>query len=88
MEYISGYSDALVPLGLASVYSELGLSVAICTLQHIQEDFDDALTLSEAQFTHPLLYDAVPHPGRDSDIGQFASSWRQACCTFPISSQV
>lgn len=58
-EYISGHSVASVPLCPASVYSELALSAATCTLQYTQDDFNDALTLSEVQFTHPLLYDAA-----------------------------
>nr|UPO09356.1 PKS7818 [Inonotus obliquus] len=56
-EYITGHHVASSPLCPASVYYELALSAATCTLKYAEENFADALTLSDIQFTVPLVYD-------------------------------
>ncbi|KAL5503739.1 PKS1 [Sanghuangporus vaninii] len=83
-EYITGHSVASSPLCPASVYHELALSAATCTLEHVDKSFADALTLSEVQFTLPLVYDhSNPvtirtsinvHPGGSKHAGSFSIS--------------
>lgn len=84
-EYITGHSVSSFPLCPASVYFELALSAATCTLENSDESFsNDVLTLSEVQFTHPLVYDAsVPlvirttinlHPRGGKHAGTFTIS--------------
>nr|WGJ61596.1 ShPKS5 polyketide synthase 5 [Sanghuangporus sanghuang] len=83
-EYITGHNVASSPLCPASVYHELALSAATCTLEHVDKSFADALTLSEVQFTLPLVYDhSNPvtirtsinvHPGRSKHAGSFSIS--------------
>ncbi|KAI5118611.1 hypothetical protein M0805_008042 [Coniferiporia weirii] len=83
-EYISGHKVASFSLCPASVYYELALSAATSTLEYREDTFADALTLSEVQFTHPLVYDpAVPlairtvvnvHPRGGKHAGTFTIS--------------
>ncbi|EJD06333.1 polyketide synthase [Fomitiporia mediterranea MF3/22] len=84
VEYITGHRVASSPLCPASVYHELALSAATCTLEHIDEAFTDALTLSEVQFTLPLVYDSAKpvvvrtsinlHPNGGKHAGTFSIS--------------
>ena len=57
-EYIKGHNVASSSLCPGSVYLELALSAATCTLEHSQERPTDSLTLSDVQFTFPLVYDS------------------------------
>ncbi|KAH8105565.1 polyketide synthase [Phellopilus nigrolimitatus] len=82
--YISGHKVVSFSLCPASVYYELALSAATCTLEYSDHAFADALTLSEVQFTHPLVYNAeVPlvirtainvHPRGGKHAGTFSIS--------------
>ncbi|THH09272.1 hypothetical protein EW145_g2129 [Phellinidium pouzarii] len=81
-EYITGHKVASFPLCPASVYYELALSAASCTLEYTENAFNDTLTLSEVQFTHPLVYgSAIPltirttvnvHPRGGKHAGTFS----------------
>lgn len=57
-EHISGHRVSSFPLCPASVYFELALSAAACTMEYGSDLLqDEVLTLSDVQFTHPLVYD-------------------------------
>lgn len=57
-DYITGHRVVSHPLCPASVYHELALSAATCTLEVVDKTFvQDLVTLSDLQFTHPLVYD-------------------------------
>lgn len=58
-DHISGHRVVSFPLCPASVYYELAMSAAVCTLEFMEEDYSDLLTLSELQFSHPLVLDTT-----------------------------
>ena len=58
--FITGHQVGNHPLCPASVYYELALAAATCTLEMTDKRSfkDDVLALAEIQFSHPLVYDA------------------------------